>query len=501
MKKPHKPKARKPAAKERRAHSAPAPLVAHSTRRLAPARPAPPRIPRPQQAEPATVWRRTSPLTIVATADKQAFRVLLLPFVVMAFALAVLPTLHVYPTLRDLIAATPFADARPVTATAELRALPAQTVQAARLHQPAIQATPLTRSATALIVDPPAALAAISLAATPLSERSPLLQSASAVRLAPPLPARSTVGSRDQLRPVTPPTLLGTTEQPRAVAHLRVDDTVAAAAPHIATLAATPPVRTDLQSRTHLALLQPPPSPRLLTPVPLIAEEANCPVLYGSAMPDDGTQASAASEPFGHRLARAAAAQTQHFVIYDDKYRPISRAGGDVPSLYGVCTDVIIRAYRSIGVDLQVLVQAARVGAGDPNIDHRRTETLRRYLARFGRDLPVTTFGENYQPGDIVTYWRPQNSGSRSHIAIVAAERGPSGNPMIIHNRGWGPQIEDGLFVDRITGHYRYDGSARPPVPPQVATSRARPFSLPASAMPISARGETVSVSDKPKAF
>ena len=73
----------------------------------------------------------------------------------------------------------------------------------------------------------------------------------------------------------------------------------------------------------------------------------------------------------------------------------------------------------------------------------------------------MTDFAEDYQPGDIVTYHRPQNQHSRSHIAIVSDRLGPSGRPMIVHNRGWGPQLEDGLFVDEITGHYRF-GAPRP---------------------------------------
>ncbi len=129
---------------------------------------------------------------------------------------------------------------------------------------------------------------------------------------------------------------------------------------------------------------------------------------------------------------------------------------GDIPALFGVCTDVVIRAYRELGIDLQELVHQSRVGSGDRSIDHRRTKILRRVFSRNSQSLPVTNFAEDYLPGDIVTYFRPQNRGSQYHIAVVANEIAPSGRPMIIHNRGWGPQIEDGLFVDNITGHYRF---------------------------------------------
>ncbi|MEQ1711979.1 MAG: DUF1287 domain-containing protein, partial [Hyphomicrobium sp.] len=179
---------------------------------------------------------------------------------------------------------------------------------------------------------------------------------------------------------------------------------------------------------------------------------------------------------FGAALATAALSQTREFVVYNDKYRRIAFPMGDVPSFYGVCTDVLIRAYRALSIDLQALVQQTRTGSGDPNIDHRRVDTLRRFFAAHGQSMPITEFAEDYRPGDIVSYWRPQNRHSRTHIAIVANEIGPSGRPMIIHNRGWGPQLEDGLFVDQITGHYRFTGlrSAGATAPLPAATKPPR---------------------------
>lgn len=186
-----------------------------------------------------------------------------------------------------------------------------------------------------------------------------------------------------------------------------------------------------------------------------------------------------AAADIGLALAKAAHAQTADFVMYNDRYRAIGYPLGDVQPLYGVCTDVVIRAYRSVGIDLQQQVHEARIGGGDTNIEHRRTETLRRFFATFGQQLPVTTIAEDYRPGDVVTYHRPQNRHSRSHIAMVSDVIAPSGRYMIIHNRGWGPQLEDGLFVDQITGHYRYTGdrSNRPliatnPTAPQKRVAR-----------------------------
>lgn len=166
-----------------------------------------------------------------------------------------------------------------------------------------------------------------------------------------------------------------------------------------------------------------------------------------------------AAADFGVQLAQAAQAQTRDFVIYSATYRRIAYPMGDIPSLYGSCSDVVIRAYRALGVDLQELVQRARVGRGDPNIDHRRTETLRAFFARHGQEIAPSAYAEDYKPGDIVTYYRPFSRVSRAHIAVVSDIIGASGRPLIVHNRGWGPQLEDALFVDRITGHYRFTGA------------------------------------------
>lgn len=183
-------------------------------------------------------------------------------------------------------------------------------------------------------------------------------------------------------------------------------------------------------------------------------------VTLASSVASDETMKSLDAEAFGLHLAQAAERQVGNFVIYDDAYRSISYPMGDVNGMFGVCTDVIVRAYRALGLDLQVLVHQSRAGTGDRSIDHRRTEVLRRFFESEGQSLPVTSFAENYRPGDIVTYYRPQNQRTRAHIVIVSSVMAPSGRLMIVHNRGWGPQLEDALFVDEITGHYRYRGPA-----------------------------------------
>ena len=161
---------------------------------------------------------------------------------------------------------------------------------------------------------------------------------------------------------------------------------------------------------------------------------------------------------FGARLAAVARRQTSHLVFYNPAYKQIPYPMGDVAPYFGVCTDVIVRAYRALGIDLQVLVHQSGVGAGDTNIDHRRVEVLRRFFARAGTSLPITSNPVDYKPGDLVTYHMPNGWLSKTHIAIVAAENTARGVPLVVHNRGWGVQAEDWLFAEQITGHFRYSG-------------------------------------------
>lgn len=157
---------------------------------------------------------------------------------------------------------------------------------------------------------------------------------------------------------------------------------------------------------------------------------------------------------FGERLSSAALERTKSVVIYNPQYFKIPYPGGDVPDHYGVCSDVVIRAYRKLGIDLQKDVHQ-RLG-GDRNIAHRRVRVLRRLFSRYGTKLKVTREPANYKPGDIVTYYIPEAIFSKDHIAIVTDKIGNSGAPMIVHNIGLGPKLDDDLFSWKITGHYRY---------------------------------------------
>lgn len=165
-------------------------------------------------------------------------------------------------------------------------------------------------------------------------------------------------------------------------------------------------------------------------------------------------------------LVEAARERLNHFVLYDGAYQVIDYPMGDVAANRGVCTDVIIRAYRQLGIDLQRLVHEDMtehfslypdhwgLSRPDRNIDHRRVPNLEVFFSRHGQSLSLSQAAEDYQPGDVVS-WRLTDSG-RPHIGVVSDEKAASGNPKVIHNIGWGPQHNDMLFDHPMTGHYRY---------------------------------------------
>jgi len=161
-------------------------------------------------------------------------------------------------------------------------------------------------------------------------------------------------------------------------------------------------------------------------------------------------------ETFQQKLVKAAHARTKHVVIYNPKYFAIPYPGGDVPAHFGVCTDVIIRAYREAGIDLQKQIHLTM--GGDKNIAHRRVRVMRKFFTKKGASLKVSQNPQDYKPGDLVSYHIPNALFSQDHIAIVSDKKGTSGNLMIVHNIGLGPKLDDDLMSYKITGHYRYGG-------------------------------------------
>jgi len=178
-------------------------------------------------------------------------------------------------------------------------------------------------------------------------------------------------------------------------------------------------------------------------------------------------QAGELSNAMELRLVAAAIERTKHEVRYDASYYSIDYPLGDVPDSIGVCTDVVIRAYRAIGVDLQQLVHEDMLAnfrsypsrriwglkKTDRNIDHRRVPNLQNFFMRHGESLKATMNKEDYHPGDLVTWMTP---GNLPHIGIVTDKISANGRPLIAHNMGTGPRLEDMLFDFDISGHYRY---------------------------------------------
>jgi hypothetical protein len=169
--------------------------------------------------------------------------------------------------------------------------------------------------------------------------------------------------------------------------------------------------------------------------------------------------------PFYQQLAQSAEKLTEQSVQYDPTYFVIDYPNGDVPADKGVCTDVVVRAYRLCDIDLQQLVHEDMkahfdlypnfwgLKKPDTNIDHRRVPNLQVFFKRHGTTLPITKDPADYNPGDIVCW--DLGRGIR-HIGIVVNSLSPDGTPYIVHNIGAGQVKEDVLFNFNIIGHYRY---------------------------------------------
>lgn len=168
------------------------------------------------------------------------------------------------------------------------------------------------------------------------------------------------------------------------------------------------------------------------------------------------------------RLVAAAREQIGVTTIYDPAYTRIPYPAGDINQERGVCTDVVIRAYRrAFRLDLQKLVhddmaanfavypKAWGMRSTDTNIDHRRVPNLAVFFERRGASLPVSEDPASYHPGDLVTQMLP---GNLAHIAIVSTNRSAEEpeRPLVIHNIGQGAREEDTLYLFRRTGHFRF---------------------------------------------
>ena len=150
---------------------------------------------------------------------------------------------------------------------------------------------------------------------------------------------------------------------------------------------------------------------------------------------------------------------------YDPAYVGLDYPGGDVPMDRGVCTDVVVRALRTQGLDLQQVIhedmrahfqdypQQWGLKRANPNIDHRRVPNQMRWFERQQWSRAISTQPDDYAAGDIVA-WKLTGSGLL-HIGIVSDRKSRDGVPLIVHNIGSGTQENDLLFKHTIIGHYR----------------------------------------------
>jgi uncharacterized protein YijF (DUF1287 family) len=193
-------------------------------------------------------------------------------------------------------------------------------------------------------------------------------------------------------------------------------------------------------------------------------------VAFGAAACWRAGKVAADTPDWSTRLVDAAARQLGETILYDPAYVRLDYPGGDVPRDRGVCTDVIIRAYRDgLGLDLQVLVhedmkrnfaaypQLWGMAGPDRNIDHRRVPNLRTFLRRKGAELGPSAEASDFKPGDLVSQTLPGNLAHIVMVSDVMAEDGAA--PMVIHNIGAGARRENRLFEFKITGRYRFAGT------------------------------------------
>ncbi len=172
------------------------------------------------------------------------------------------------------------------------------------------------------------------------------------------------------------------------------------------------------------------------------------------------------SKSFGNGLAAAALAQSNDAIIYDRAYYKIAYPNGDVAPNKGMAADVIIRAYRRMDMDLQVLVhedmaenfrlypQLWDAATPDTNIDHRRVENLQKFFERKGETLTASRNATDYKPGDIVV-WSLANAEMHAGI-VVPSPSGRREEPWVVHNMGAGMKWENVLFDYSIQRHFRF---------------------------------------------
>lgn len=175
---------------------------------------------------------------------------------------------------------------------------------------------------------------------------------------------------------------------------------------------------------------------------------------------------------FEEKLSEAAISIIDPSIDYDPTYFAIEYPNGDIPVNKGVCTDVVIRSYRKLDIDLQKEVHEDMIEnfskypnlkkwgmtQTDTNIDHRRVPNLEVFFERKGTKLPVSEDARDYKTGEIVTW---MINGKLPHIGIITNKKSEDGKRnLIVHNVGGGQVLEDCLFEYKIVGHFKYEGAS-----------------------------------------
>ncbi len=171
---------------------------------------------------------------------------------------------------------------------------------------------------------------------------------------------------------------------------------------------------------------------------------------------------------FEEQLSDVAISIIDENIEYDPSYFAIKYPNGDIPKNKGVCTDVVIRSYRKLNIDLQKEVHEDLktnfskypnlkkwgLTKPDTNIDHRRVPNLEIFFSRKGQKVKITNNSDDYKVGEIIT-WMINNK--LPHIGIITNKKSLDGKrPMIVHNVGNGQVLQDCLFSYEIVGHYKY---------------------------------------------
>lgn len=218
--------------------------------------------------------------------------------------------------------------------------------------------------------------------------------------------------------------------------------------------------------------------------IPVVYEKLSPKVIKKSV---NRYQQSAYANSFNQKLSNAALSRLRSKVTYDGSYVKIAYPGGDVSPHIGVCTDVVIRSYRKLGIDLQEQVHRDMSAAfntypnprkwglskPDTNIDHRRVYNLRKFFQRRGAALPITHNPRDYKAGDVVS-WMVGPDLPHIGVMVNKPSKADPNRLMVVHNIAHGPQLEDILFAFPITGHYRYTPAHMGNIPSGIYTQKSR---------------------------